>query len=264
MAREDEQASIDSLVQYLRRLPLMPEVSFRELPRGDDPPDFWMEVGDCEFAVEVTAVTSDVGYSAHCGNFHSAVKEACRQQGGWQGAFAIEVFRRPGIPKRNSKEWKKLITLACSTIEMLLRKPAGSECILISDTDGRLKISKLAEKSDFGFNLGLVCQPEGRYEGEAERELVRLITERISTKKKRIDEKKLMSVCPNVVLILFDAYGYCEPELARSALLKIPGFEWLHSVFWAASFSDVENANYSGAHGRLGCFLFTKEDSWRG
>ncbi len=67
----------------------------------------------------------------------------------------------------------------------------------------------------------------------------------------------------NVPLTL-PSYGYCSPDQARAALSSVQGYdEWVHSIFWAASFSDTVNVSYPDSPGRIGCFLFTKEKSWK-
>ena len=142
---------IDSLVQYMRKLPGCPDVSFRE--ESDDPPDFWLSVAGREFAVEVTAITTGADYHNRTRELLQAVKEDSPSDCTWQGAYALQISRRPEIPKRNSKAWKQLVAQASSTISSLVSQPAGTVRTLLSDGRGKLQIVKLSEKSDFGFNL---------------------------------------------------------------------------------------------------------------
>ncbi len=48
----------------------------------------------------------------------------------------------------------------------------------------------------------------------------------------------------------------------KQALLKVQGYEWLHSIFWAASFTDRSNTLYPGKPGRGGVFLYSKKEEW--
>lgn len=85
---------IDSLVQYMRKLPGCPDVSFRE--ESDDPPDFWLSVAGREFAVEVTAITTGADYHNRTRELLQAVKEDSPSDCTWQGAYA---FRFHGVPR---------------------------------------------------------------------------------------------------------------------------------------------------------------------
>jgi len=246
----------------MRKLPGCPDVSFRE--ESDDPPDFWLSVAGREFAVEVTAITTGADYHNRTRELLQAVKEDSPSDCTWQGAYALEISRRPEIPKRNSKAWKQLVAQASSTILSLVSQPAGTARTLLSDGRGKLQIVKLSEKSDFGFNLGRVATPEPKYEVESVQELSAILMERIASKKEKISKKGVLNVCPDVILALYDAYGYCSPDQAHAALSSVQGYdEWVHSIFWAASFSDTENRSYPDSPGRIGCFLFTKEESWK-
>jgi hypothetical protein len=256
---DEEAVCIDALVQCLSKLLGGNTVSFRGEP--DDPPDYWISVAGRNFAVEVTAVTTGVGYKALCDELFEAVKKGCCSDSTWQGGYAVHIARQPEIPKK--KKWKHLVSQTCSAIASLLSQPAGTECTLISDGHGKLQVVKLSDKSDFGFNLGLIRSPEGKWEGEAHQELSVLLANRIASKKEKIDNKGVLNVCPDVILALYDAYGYCSPEQARAALFSLQGYEWVHSIFWAASFTDTANASYPESPGRIGGFLFTKEESWR-
>ena len=70
----------------------------------------------------------------------------------------------------------------------------------------------------------------------------------------------LLTACE---LLLYDAYGYGSLETAMRAALDVKGYEWLHSIFWAASFSDRPNVMYPDSPGRAGCFLYSKSEGWR-
>ena len=59
------------------------------------------------------------------------------------------------------------------------------------------------------------------------------------------------------------AYGYAEGEDAKIALRGVHGYDWFHSIFWARSFTDRTNELYPEEPGRIGLFLYTKEDRWK-
>ncbi len=49
----------------------------------------------------------------------------------------------------------------------------------------------------------------------------------------KLENKGVPEHCGDVILLLYDAYGYGEAEDARKALLKAHDYDWFHSVFWA-------------------------------
>ena len=71
----------------------------------------------------------------------------------------------------------------------------------------------------------------------------------------KLENKGVPEHCGDVILLLYDAYGYGEAEDARKALLKAHDYDWFHSVFWAESFSDRPNELYPVEPGRTGCVI---------
>jgi hypothetical protein len=106
-------------------------------------------------------------------------------------------------------------------------------------------------------------RPAGsKWEGEAQDELAGLIQKAVSRKRSTLEKSGLPQQCRDIILLLYDAYMYGSPEDAKVALRRVLGYDWFHSVFWAASFADRPNELYPREPGRLGLFLYTKEDRW--
>ena len=102
-----------------------------------------------------------------------------------------------------------------------------------------------------------------KWEGEMQDELVGLIQNSVSRKRLRLEKKGVPQQCRNIILLLYDAYGYAEADDAKVALRGVHGYDWFHSVFWARSFADRTNELYPEEPGRVGLFLYTKENSWK-
>ena len=84
----------------------------------------------------------------------------------------------------------------------------------------------------------------------------------VDVKKPRL---KGIGIRPGEVLLLFyDAFGYASREDVVAAFQEVHGYNWFHSIFWAASFSDRENASYPAEPGREGFFLFSHKSEWDG
>jgi len=86
--------------------------------------------------------------------------------------------------------------------------------------------------------------------------------EAIAKKKAKIQSKGIMQLCPDVILLFYDAYGYGNIQDARKAFSNIKGHKWTHSIYWAASFSDRKNILYPDSPGRGGAFLYSKNNLW--
>jgi hypothetical protein len=103
-----------------------------------------------------------------------------------------------------------------------------------------------------------------KWEGEAQDEVAELIQGAVSSKRSKLEKKGVPQQCRDIILLLYDAYGYGDAEDAKIALRNVHGYDWFHSVFWAASFTDRPNQLYPDQPGRVGFFLYTKEDGWKG
>ena len=102
-----------------------------------------------------------------------------------------------------------------------------------------------------------------KWGGEVREELSRLIQKRIEVKWELLKKKGVLDQCPNVILLLYDAYNYGTIEDVRKAFLNIKGYEWLHSIFIALSSSDALNRLYPDSPGRKGVFLYSKNKLWQ-
>jgi hypothetical protein len=255
---DEERVCIDSLVQHLKGIDRVSTVVAEKEP--NDPPDYWLSVGEQRFAVEITSIVTDQGYAAHCKFLHDAIKEQWGSDASITGVYIMEVFRTPDIPKRGSNKWKNLVTNAVAVINSMSGSPVHTEVILRQDQGGYLAMSKL---SDEGSKVGWCLTPEAKREGEIRADLAGLLKKAVEKKHCKIQKKGIMDECPDVILLLYDAYGYGDIEDARQAFSNVEGYGWLHSIYWAASFSDRVNVLYPESPGRAGGFLYSRNNAWR-
>ena len=108
-----------------------------------------------------------------------------------------------------------------------------------------------------------------KWEGEAQADLARLIQGAVSRKRKKLES--VPQHCRDIILLLYDAYGYGDAGDAKIAFREVHGYDWFHSIFWAAApLPDPRagtprarpNELYPREPGRPGFFLYTKEDAW--
>jgi hypothetical protein len=255
---DEERVCIDALVQYLKGVGAISGIEAQEV--ADDPPDYWLKVGEYRFAVEITSIVEDLGYAALCTALLRSIKAQIESDDSVSGKYAVEFFRHPEIPKKRTRDWKNLVADAATKIRGLAGSAPDSESKVFKDTSGHIIVSKWSAE---GRSIGMCRIPEAKYEVEAQAELSLLLEQAIGKKFQTLQKKGVMAVCPDVILLLYDAYGYGSIETARSAVLNVKNYEWLHSIFWATSFSDRPNVMYPDSPGRDGCFLYSKCEGWR-
>jgi hypothetical protein len=133
------------------------------------------------------------------------------------------------------------------------------EVVVRRDKGGRLCLSKLATE---GSAVGLMRVPEPKWEGEVQEELSLLLSAAIEKKWERIIKRRIADQCDGIILAFYDAYGFGGLDAARQALSGLQGYEWLHSIYWASSFTNRPNILYPESPGRSGEFLYTKQEAW--
>ena len=254
---DEELVCMDSLIHYIQQIPGYSGVRVEREP--DDPPDFWLHIDGRIFAAEVTSIVTGQGYLAQCKKLKTSIQEKAQKAGVLNGFYVLTIKRNPELPKKASSEWSSLIDMAVSV--MAANKGASSTEIsyLQEDSHGRLGIEKV---SDERTAVGLCYIPECKWEGEAQEELAALIQDAVVSKRSKLEKKGVPQQYPDSILLLYDAYGYGDLEDARKALHKVQGYEWFHSVFWAESFTDRINELSPDNPGRVGSFLYSKEDRW--
>lgn len=254
---DEEWVSVDCLVHYMRNVCKCSDVRVRKVT--DDPPDFWIAIDGDTFAAEVTSVVTDAGYRARGMALKDVIKRSMCEGIGNRGTYALLTTRQPELPKRNTREWNALVAESLAFIRDTREMTSTDQHPLIGGKNGRLGIQKLGND---GATVGMAGVASIKSEGEVQNELCGLMQRAILTKRGILEKKKVLQQCSGIMLLLYDAYGYAEVEDAQKSLTKIAGYDWFHSIFWAASFTDRVNELSPGEPGRQGTFLFSKEPKW--
>jgi len=251
----EEHVCVDSFVQHLSEIDSRQEITVHE--EHNDPPDFWITIAGVKYAVEVTSIVTDYGYDDLCKKLHETIRSESEANNSLKGTYALMIRERPDIPRRGTTDWGILVSTAATKIREMSDAPWGAQSYLLKDANGYLAIQKL---SDQGTTIGLCRVPAVKREGEVQEELSQLFKKAIETKRKRL--KDVLRQCSNIILLFYDAYGYGDIEDAQKAFLNVQGYEWLHSIFMAMSFSDIPNTLYPDTPGRRGVFLYSKNEQW--
>jgi hypothetical protein len=203
---------------------------------------------------------TDQNYRAQCQRLHREVRDECRARG-IGGNYFMVTMRRPDIlSHRKRRHWEALVANCVSQVERMASTPGRQEVTILGDIGGNLTISK---ESDAGGLFEFVPFPMLKYDVDLKCELADLIGVAIIAKRDKLNKRGVLSSCPNVILGLYDAHNISYVHVAKEAFDMLQGFEWLHSVYWAACFADRPNILYPNSPGRAGVFLYSKNEGWR-
>ena len=169
------------------------------------------------------------------------------------------MTRRPKLPRHASSEWRDLVRLATSFIQATRSVASTDKYCLLKDGHGYVGIRKVSAE---GATVGLLGPVEVKWEGEIQEELCQIMRQIIAEKRRKLEKKGVPDECPQIMLLLYDAHGYGDTEDAQKALLKVEGYDWFHSIFWAASFTDRANEISPQNPGRNGTFLYSRNENW--
>jgi len=254
---DEEMVCADSLVHCLRYQCGCHEVTVER--EEDDPPDFWFTIEGKRYAGEVTSIVTSQGYHAHCRKLEDAIRNSSKEGGSIIGTYALLIMRHPKIPRSTSSKWRDLVRQATSFVSATRDVESTGEARLLEDPDGHLDIKKVSGQ---GATVGTIGATEFKWEGEVQEELRELIEERVKEKRQKLEKKGIPALCPRMMLLLYDAYGFGDLEDAQKALVGVPGYDWFHSVFWAASFTDRPNELSPSNSGRVGRFIYSANGRW--
>lgn len=222
----------------------------------NDPPDFTVIIDGEPFPTEVTSIVSQQQYHAQCDEFAKAIRAHADSLGVLSGRYAFAVSGFPGIPKPTSKSGRQLIDAAVAYIGATREQGAYPRVQLAEDESGRITIKKMMAN---GSIVGLVWT-NAMWEGESQDLLTLLIQQAVDSKRRKLARVGVGR--RRALLLLYDAFGYAEPQDAFAAMRHVDGYDWFHSVFWAASFFDRRNNSYPEEPGRDGLFLFSINPNW--
>jgi len=251
----EEYVCIDSFIQHLKEIDNKKEIKHNEEP--NDPPDFWVTISGVTYAVEVTSIVTDYAYNALCKKLVKDIRSEFLTSSYPKGKYALSIMRRPDIPKRGTTAWRTFVSTTATKIQEMSNASCGVESCLLKDSNGYLVIEKWSNQ---GTEIGLCKMEVMKWEGEVREEFIRILKERIETKRERL--KDIIPRCSNIILLFYDAYGYGDVEDVKKAFLNIQGYEWLHSIYLATPFSDMPNKLYPNTPGRRGVFGYSKNEQW--
>lgn len=254
---DEELVSADALKHVLCTIYDDKDVSIRR--EWDDPPDFTVIVNGVSYPAEVTSIVTLQQYHEHCKEFVNVLKNKATSLDILHGKYSFLVFRLPNIPRPKSRGGFRLLDAAVTYIEETRDIDSNSDVVLVHEASGKIGIAK---STSIGSTVGLIWTPPAMWEGEIRNQLSMLIQNAIDNKKRKLQKKGIEA--QSALLLLYDAYGYAELDDAIASMRHVNGYEWFHSIFWAASFANRENIEFPQEPGREGYFLFSRNQNWDG
>lgn len=254
---EEELVCIDSLAHDLRQRCGCREIQVQR--EENDPPDFWVDVDGQRYAAEVTSITTGQAYQATWRALEKAVGNAARNQGCLNGSYALVIRRKPDLPRRASEDWRSVVAKAVSFVQGTASEESTAESLLLAHGRGRLSIRKVGAT---GNVVGLMGLTKVKRQREIREKLQELMQKAVTEKRNKLENKGVPAQCPDAILVFYDAYGFGDLDDAQHALLQTTGYEWFHSVFWAASFATRANELFPVSPGRYGNFLYSRRADW--
>jgi len=71
-----------------------------------------------------------------------------------------------------------------------------------------------------------------------------------------------LSYCPEIILLLYDAYIYADIRAVRLAFKDIEGIDWFHSIFWVQGLKRNTRKSLGKNIYSRGYFIFSKHKNW--
>lgn len=254
---DEELVCVDSLKQCLRERCKCREVGVERV--SEDPPDFWVTIDGVRYGGEVTSIVTQEGYHANCKRLERDIRADAIRQRVLRGRYVLLIRGEPRLPKRPSREWAEMVGDTVSFIRTTQTGGCTEEGCLLKNGRGHLRVKKV---SDEGETVGLVRVGSAKWEGEIQDELYHQMQDAINRKREKLEKKGIPGVCGRIILLFYDAYGYGDIQDAQKALLRVDGYDWFHSIFWAASFTDRPNELSPENRGRIGYFLYSANERW--
>lgn len=252
---DEEAVSVDALRYVLCTRCGCTDVAITSEPK--DPPDFTVTIDGEHFPVEVTSIVLGEQSRARCDDLARAITNHASTQGGVSGTYALVASELLRIPRPASSEVCLLLESAMKYLNVTRGCLTAPAYPLLEDDAGKIDIEKVSAS---GSTIDVVCSAPWMWAGEVRSQLATLIQQAVHEKRRKLQRA---GVDPKqTLLLLYDAFVYALPEDASAALLQVTGYDALHSVFWAASFSGRENTTYPEEPGRDGIFLFSRNPRW--
>ena len=212
---------------------------------GEDPPDYYVQIEDQRFAVEVTTIVesvslgsrtlSDITATASLWRIVEEIEENAKSQGILRGIYTVHFRAHPD----NIRKMRPImVTSILEYVKQTQNMFTAPEAIIEHEDAYICAIEKIEGDADMIAPTG----PNGaKWEGEIRSQACALLTECFEKK-----VYKLRNIIFPKILLLYDAYHFAEPRMYRECLTTIPNISFFHTVFMTNN-NEVDNILYTQA-----------------
>jgi hypothetical protein len=235
--------------EFLRRQSPSVSLKWHEVLQQDEPPDYYLELGEAKYAVEVTTLMESVSVGS------TSIPQAAVVQSLWHFVDEVEQFARQGgylkgtyvvgflKPIDNFRVVREQIRDALlEYVKDTQDEDSAPEKAVFRRGAERCSIKKVHSLADKFHKAG---PTDFKWEGEVASQICTLLDERLADK---VD--KLRTVVGPRILLLYDSYHFASLELYRQCVGRLPHVTFFHTVF------IVQGEN-------TGIVLHSENDEWR-
>jgi len=234
---DDEKFCQDSFDVYLRKQLQTSGIAWKRVPRGDDPPDFYVTLGQNTFAVEVTRTeimenavigVGQVRMQTYLSSHIRLVKEieaSARESGALSGTYAV-LFRSPMSASRFRQAKKDAVKQALDYIQRTHSVDNSPNEAILHQGQPVCWIEKLHSQSN---KVREVFQGAAWVESpEVKDEVCQILQHALEDKKAKFEAKG--EPVPKILLLL-NTYDFASPAMYRDCIHRVKDVDFFHSVF---------------------------------
>jgi hypothetical protein len=229
-------------------------VEMQRVPRGQDPPDFWVTVGRRKFPMEVTSLADEEDLRRH-GRLRRLAREveaAATKHGLLRDTYVITG----GFHALDRVPLRRLVHRALDVI----RDPLAKSAILHGDYspwEPRSNI-RMARLCPGGASVHAAYMAEAMWDAEAERRARRIFADRYDRKRVRMLDEGFADAQTSI-LLLYDAFLYVGIDGWRRMIAPPGAQQWFHTIGLARGRKDLAGRRITGE-----CrILWSAEPKWR-
>lgn len=230
MKREDEEAARCEFDQFLKGQSFGVDPNWTEVDQVCEPPDYFLELGDERFAVEVTGVLSQVEFGGSktptisvltsSRRFVEGIERFAVEEDVLRGAYAVLAHPLRNFKNHSNQIRQEILRYIATTAD----QPSAPRQKVGGNRHENWSIQKVHAESN-----RLLCgfSPKAKWHIEVVQELRLLLAGCVETK-----EVKLANVRGPKILLILDRYSWADSATWRESVPPNSGF--FHTVFRAS------------------------------
>lgn len=234
MKRIDEEickAQFDAFVKQFNPS----RITWEEVPKKDERPDYYLCLDNTKFAVEVTILTERFSLGTKSSGlppskivkelekFVKKVENEAKAESCLEGNYLVSFSAQNENFAVAKEEIKKKLLEYIRRTRALERAPFERLASQLRPQD--CGIQKWGSKPDGIFMLGPIWT---KWEDDANQTLGNLLNDRLNVKKDLLERKGIVE--PKILLLL-NAYGFAERQMYENLVSQLSELSYFHTVF---------------------------------